>query len=209
MFNIGGQGQYIVGAVLAIWIGSSFEGLNPLVHVLFAAIVGALCGAIWAGIAGFLKATVGAHEVISTIMLNWIATRPGSPVRAGRPLRASGVAVSNDCRGAQPLIWGSLLQGLHAASSSRSRRSSFWASSAGRPSATECAVGFNRSGPLYSSARNCFLAMAIAGVRRAAGAIDIRWRFDPGYLVLDIGTSIAVALGRNTAATLAALSSPL
>ena len=73
LFNIGGQGQYIVGAIFAVWIGSSFEGMNSLLHILFAAIAGALCGALWAGIAGFLKATVGAHEVISTIMLNWIA----------------------------------------------------------------------------------------------------------------------------------------
>ena len=59
LFNIGGTGQYIAGAVLAVWIGSSFGGMNPLLHVLFATIAGALCGALWAGIAGFLKATVG------------------------------------------------------------------------------------------------------------------------------------------------------
>jgi general nucleoside transport system permease protein len=73
MFNIGGQGQYIAGSIFAVWIGTSFEDMNPFLHVLFAVIVATLAGAAWAGIAGFLKATVGAHEVISTIMLNWIA----------------------------------------------------------------------------------------------------------------------------------------
>ena len=73
MFNIGGQGQYFSGAIFAVWIGSSFEGMNPLLHILLAVVVAALAGAALAGIAGFLKATVGAHEVITTIMLNWIA----------------------------------------------------------------------------------------------------------------------------------------
>src|SRR5205823_6846329 len=73
MFNIGGQGQYFVGLIVANWIGVSFTGMAPLPHVLFALIGGTLAGAAWAGIAGVLKATVGAHEVISTIMLNWIA----------------------------------------------------------------------------------------------------------------------------------------
>ena len=77
MFNIGGQGQYLVGSFFAIWVGSSLTGLNPFVHVVLAIVVAMVAGAVWAGIAGFLKATVGAHEVITTIMLNWIAIRVG------------------------------------------------------------------------------------------------------------------------------------
>jgi ABC-type uncharacterized transport system permease subunit len=73
MFNIGGQGQYIVGLIVANWVGVSFPGMSPLPHVLLAVGAATLAGAAWAGIAGVLKATVGAHEVISTIMLNWIA----------------------------------------------------------------------------------------------------------------------------------------
>jgi len=73
MFNIGGQGQYFVGLYVANWIGYSFPGMAPLPHVLFGIGAATLAGAIWAGIAGFLKAAVGAHEVITTIMLNWIA----------------------------------------------------------------------------------------------------------------------------------------
>jgi simple sugar transport system permease protein len=73
MFNIGGQGQYFVGWYLAVIIGSSFTGLPGPLLIFLAMTAGALGGAAWAGIAGFLKASVGAHEVITTIMLNYIA----------------------------------------------------------------------------------------------------------------------------------------
>src|SRR5207302_11474573 len=71
MFNIGGQGQYFVGLYVANWLGYDFQGMATLPHILIAVGGATLAGALWAGIAGFLKATVGAHEVISTIMLNW------------------------------------------------------------------------------------------------------------------------------------------
>src|SRR4029078_11184385 len=62
LFNIGGQGQYIVGAVFAVWIGSSFSGMSSLLHILFAAVAGALFGALWAGHAGLLTANAGGTE---------------------------------------------------------------------------------------------------------------------------------------------------
>src|SRR3954470_19501987 len=70
LFNIGGQGQYIMGSIFAVWVGSNFDGMPALVHVLFCILAGMLAGAAWAGIAGALKAFVGTNEVISTIMLN-------------------------------------------------------------------------------------------------------------------------------------------
>src|SRR5207248_7031331 len=73
MFNIGGQGQYFIGLYVANWLGHDFASMNIVPHILLAVGAATLAGAAWAGIAGFLKATVGAHEVISTIMLNWIA----------------------------------------------------------------------------------------------------------------------------------------
>jgi len=89
MFNIGGQGQYIVGSIMSVWVASSFVGMNGPLHIVLAIVVAALAGGLWAGIAGFLKATVGAHEVISTIMLNWIAYWLGSWVFAlGGPLQS-------------------------------------------------------------------------------------------------------------------------
>src|SRR6266513_4123528 len=78
MFNIGGQGQYFMGLIVANWIGVSLAGVNSVAHILLAISLGTIAGAVWAGIAGVLKATVGAHEVISTIMLNWIAYWFGS-----------------------------------------------------------------------------------------------------------------------------------
>jgi general nucleoside transport system permease protein len=100
MFNIGGQGQYIAGTIFAVWLGSSFSSLNPFLHVTLCLIVGALAGAVYAGIAGILKATVGAHEVISTIMLNWISVWVGSYLFGqGGPLQNSlqpSIPISNE-----------------------------------------------------------------------------------------------------------------
>jgi ABC-type uncharacterized transport system permease subunit len=71
LFNIGGRGQMLVGGALAGWVGSTLDlpvGIH-LVLALLAAIVG---GALWGGLAGLLKARTGAHEVIVTIMLNYV-----------------------------------------------------------------------------------------------------------------------------------------
>jgi simple sugar transport system permease protein len=73
LFNIGGEGQILAGATLATYIGFSLEGLPAVVHLPFALIAGIVGGAIWGFIPGFLKARTGAHEVITTIMLNYIA----------------------------------------------------------------------------------------------------------------------------------------
>jgi ABC-type uncharacterized transport system permease subunit len=72
LFNIGGQGQYSMGAIVAVLVASSWTGMSGVPHILLAIVLGALAGALLAGFAGLLKATVGAHEVITTIMLNWI-----------------------------------------------------------------------------------------------------------------------------------------
>ncbi|CAB4745242.1 unannotated protein [freshwater metagenome] len=72
LFNIGAQGQFIFGAIGASYIGFHFN-LPPVIHAI-AAIFGAmLCAGLWGGLVGFLKARTGAHEVIVTIMLNYIS----------------------------------------------------------------------------------------------------------------------------------------
>ncbi|MFQ3629986.1 ABC transporter permease [Roseiflexus sp.] len=73
LFNIGAQGQLLLGAVFAAFIGFSVQGLPAVVHVPLALLTGAIMGAVWAAIAGALKAFTGAHEVITTIMLNFVA----------------------------------------------------------------------------------------------------------------------------------------
>ncbi|WP_061960734.1 ABC transporter permease [Demequina flava] len=72
LFNIGAQGQLLIGAALGAFIGFTFHLPFPI-HLLLAVIGCALGGAIWGFIPGFLKARTGAHEVIVTIMLNYIA----------------------------------------------------------------------------------------------------------------------------------------
>jgi simple sugar transport system permease protein len=218
LFNIGGQGQYLAGAILAVWIGSSFGDMNPYLHVGLAMVIGTVAGAGIAGIAGFLKATVGAHEVISTIMLNWIVLWFGSYLFGlGGPLQndnQQSVPVSNDIvEGAKlHVFWGDpLLQGLHIGI--------FFALGAlvvyyvilNRTTLGYGvkAVGFNPEAARYggiSVARNYFLAMAISGAFAGlAGAIDILgWqsRLSTGDIQTSVVgfTGIAVALlGRNTA----------
>jgi len=95
LFNIGVEGQLFIGAAAATYVGYAITGLPGFIHMPLALFAGALGGAFWAFIPGFLKAKTGGHEVINTIMLNWIAfrltewllsgpmTRPGS---GGMPL---------------------------------------------------------------------------------------------------------------------------
>ncbi len=72
LFNIGAQGQMLVGAIAAGYVGFNYD-LPAGLHLLVAAVAAILAGAAWGGIAGWLKAATGAHEVISTIMLNYVA----------------------------------------------------------------------------------------------------------------------------------------
>src|SRR6478609_1485240 len=72
MFNIGGRGQMLLAAAAAGYVGFAYDLPFPL-HMILALIAGLIAGALWAGIAGLLKARTGAHEVIVTIMLNYIA----------------------------------------------------------------------------------------------------------------------------------------
>ncbi|HET6562699.1 MAG TPA: ABC transporter permease [Marmoricola sp.] len=97
LFNIGAQGQLLLGAIAAGYIGFHFD-LPPGIHLVVAALGAIVAGAFWGGIAGWLKAATGAHEVISTIMLNYVARflilyllaqeafqRPGSDDRLSPP----------------------------------------------------------------------------------------------------------------------------
>lgn len=75
LFNIGAEGQMLIGGVFALMVAFSFPGLPGVLHVTLALIAGIIGGAIWGGIPGWLRAKTGAHEVITTIMMNWIAIR--------------------------------------------------------------------------------------------------------------------------------------
>ena len=73
LFNIGGEGQFLVGALGSVAAAVALQDYGPIVAPLGAITVGALAGAFWGFIPGFLKAFSGAHEVVTTIMLNFIA----------------------------------------------------------------------------------------------------------------------------------------
>lgn len=75
LFNIGVEGQFYIGALLAAWVGYTFTDLPAIIHLPLALAIAGLGGAIWAAIPGYLKAKTGAHEVITTIMANYIAFR--------------------------------------------------------------------------------------------------------------------------------------
>ena len=75
LFNIGAEGQLFVGALGTVWVATAFKGLPAIIHVPFALFGGAVCGGVWGMIPGWLKAKTGAHEVINTIMMNYIAFR--------------------------------------------------------------------------------------------------------------------------------------
>lgn len=72
MFNIGGRGQMLMAGAAAGWVAYEFD-LPAVLHLSLALIVAMIAGALWSGLAGFLKARTGAHEVIVTIMLNYVA----------------------------------------------------------------------------------------------------------------------------------------
>lgn len=92
MFNIGGDGQLIIGALGATFVGVSLQnsGLPGLVILVIAIAASVIAGGFWGFIPGFLKARTGAHEVITTIMLNIIAAQVVQFALLGPALRQAG-----------------------------------------------------------------------------------------------------------------------
>jgi ABC-type uncharacterized transport system permease subunit len=221
LFNIGGQGQYIVGMLAAAEVGISFPGLPKLLHVILAVGAAGLAGAAWGGIAGFLKATVGAHEVITTIMLNWIAiwvvswlVGVGGPLQDPNPNLQSVATTQPVAESAKlPVFWGlPTLQGLHIGLFvALVALAVYWIVLNRTTTGYEVrAVGFNPEAARYggiSVARNYFLAMAISGMFAGlAGSMDVLgWLFKVDQTSVTIASQIAflgiavALLGRNSA----------
>jgi simple sugar transport system permease protein len=218
LFNIGGQGQYLVGAIVAVYVGSRFVDMPHLPHVLFGIVAAALAGAVWAAIAGFLKATTGAHEVITTIMLNWIAYWGGSYLFGrGGPLQNhvdKAIPISDDVVDGARLsaIWGNpALQALSSGIFIAVAALFVFYFILNRTTLgyEVRAVGFNPEAARYGGinvSRNFVVAMAISGLFAGlAGGLDILgWQFRLGVLDVQVSNigfiGIAVALlGRNTA----------
>ncbi len=218
LFNIGANGQYIMGALIAVWVGSSWAEMNGSLHIFLAITLAAVVGAVWAGIAGFLKATVGAHEVITTMMLNFVASYVAQALVGRGGQLQNTVDPSNPVSGDVvdkahlPVFWGDpILQGLHVGFFvAIGAPVVFWLILSRTTLGYEVrATGFNPDAARYGGVnvkRSYFMAMAISGVFAGlAGAIDILgWQFRLGVLdiqIVNVGfIAIAVALlGRNSA----------
>jgi ABC-type uncharacterized transport system permease subunit len=216
MFNIGGQGQYWAGLLTAIYFGTHLEGMPPVLHVTVTIVAGILAGAVWGGIAGLLKATTGAHEVISTIMLNWIILwsgkwlleAPDGFLQGADPVLPRSDDVFDSAK--LPAIWGTL-QPLHAGIFIALFALVVYHFLLNRTTLgyEVRAVGFNPDAAAYggiSVKRNYFLALAISGAFAGlAGAIElVGWKYRLTSTEFDANlvgfTGIAVALlGRNKA----------
>jgi general nucleoside transport system permease protein len=218
LFNIGAQGQYLVGSFVGAWVGSSLAGMNGLAHIVLTIVLSCLAGALWAGISGLLKAVTGASEVITTIMLKWTAIWIGFWLFGqGGPLQNShdkSVPISNDvvANTRLPVFWGDpQLQGLHIGIFlALAALVVFWVLLNRSKLGYEIrAVGFNPEAARtagISVARNYVVAMALCGAFAGlGGALDVlgwEFRIDTNDIqVSQIGfLGIAVALlGRNTA----------
>ena len=218
LFNIGGQGQYIAGTVGAVWVGSSFEGMPHVLHVILAILAALAGGALWGGIAGVLRATTGANEVITTIMLNWTALWVGVYLFSlGGPLQNDAqpdVPVSNDVvPGARlHVFWGDPeLQGLHIGLFIALAVAVFYGVFIRRSARgyEARAVGLNPDAARYGGIRvgpTYIWVMALCGLFAGmAGAMDVLgWQFRVATNDIQVGSlgfiGIAVALlGRNTA----------
>jgi simple sugar transport system permease protein len=218
LFNIGGQGQYIVGSIVAVWSGSSWAGMPHGIHVVLCMLLATLAGAAWAAIAGALRAITGANEVITTIMLNWIAIWMGVYLFSlGGPLQNSSqpdVPISNDVVPGAKLhvFWGDPeLQGLHIGIFvAVAAAVVYWVLLNRSTKGYEArAVGFNPEAARYSGikvGRTYVLVMGTCGALAGlAGSLDVLgWQFHlatndiQGTQLAFLGIAVAL-LGRNTA----------
>lgn len=208
LFNIGVEGQLFIGSICAAWVGYAAGGLPWIIHLPLALLAGCLGGALCAGIPGFLKAKVGAHEVITTIMINymaifltnWLVTGPmqdpGTIVPQTRKILPSAMlpAIFPDYR----VHWGSVLALFVA----------FfvywllWKTVLGFEIRT---VGANATAAQYAGinvSRNIVVTMLLSGaLAGAAGAVDViglNRYFSPAFSIGYGFDSIAVAvLGKN------------
>lgn len=96
LFNIGVEGQIGIGWLAAVIVGFSFQGLPAAIHLPLAILAAAVAAGLWASIAGFLKARTGAHEVITTIMLNYVSFRLSEWLLCGPLEKTQGTCRTQD-----------------------------------------------------------------------------------------------------------------
>ncbi len=192
LFNIGAQGQLLFGAITAAAVGFGIHGLPPYIHAPLALLAGALAGGLFAAIPGALKTYTGAHEVITTIMLNYIAinitdyladgvwkdTSPGNIV-ARTPEIAAAARI--------PTVAGIPLGFVIALGVAVIAWWLLWRTTLGFEIRT---VGLNPNAARYSGmkvARTVILTMVISGLLAGlGGAVETQgvvYRYQPGFNV--------------------------
>ncbi|MCP5095724.1 MAG: ABC transporter permease [Chloroflexi bacterium] len=205
LFNIGGQGQLLLGAIVAGALGFGLKGLPFIIHMPLALIGGALAGALYGAIPGALKTYTGAHEVITTIMLNFIAINITDFLADG-PWKDEGI-VSRTPKVLDTAIvpkWGSIPSGFFiAVLIAIAIWYLLYRTTLGYEIRT---VGLNSNAAQYAGikvARTIILTMAISGFLAGMGGsvetLGVVGRFQPGFnigLGFD-GITIAL-LGRTS-----------
>lgn len=187
LFNIGGQGQLLMGAIVAGYVGFRLTGLPFIIHMPLALLIGSLVGALFAAIAGALRTYTGAHEVITTIMLNFIAINITDYLADG-PWKDEGIVARTPAiaDSAAIPVWGTLPAGFFiAAIMAFATWYLLFRTTLGYEIRT---VGLNSNAAHYAGikvARTIILTMAISGfLAGMGGAIEtlgVVGRFQPGF----------------------------
>ena len=204
LFNIGGQGQLLIGAIVAGYLGFAIEGLPFYIHMPLALIGGSLAGGLYGAIPGALKAYTGAHEVITTIMLNFIAINITDYLANG-PWKAEGIVARTPAIlesaaiprwGAYPL--GFVIAVIMAVLTYYLLYRTTW----GYAIRT---TGFNQSAALYAGIKVgwiIILTMAFSGFLAGMGGsietLGVVGRFQPGFNVALGFDGITIALLAKT-----------
>jgi len=209
LFNIGVEGQLALGALFAAWVGVNLTGLPAILHLPLTLLAGALGGFLWGMIPGALKARTGAHEVITTIMLNYIAAQIAGylltgPWRDPNPTNVTAQTSKIAEAARLPMLlpglhWGVVLAFLAAVAVWYF----LWKTTWGFEIRT---VGANASAAKYAGinvARNIILAMALSGMLAGVGGAvqvsGVNYRSTLGFNIGYGFDGIAIALlGRTT-----------
>lgn len=205
LFNLGAQGQILLGALGAAWAGYWIRGLPPFIHLPLALLVGAMLGLAWSALAGFLKARLKMHEVITTLMMNYIVINFKLwIVGVDGPMKAPGIIPGSPpvlASARLPRIWGDARLHIGVFIALACVAAVWYLLFRTHLGYKIRAVGFSSSAAEYGGiqvARNIVVTMAISGfLAGLAGAIEvlaINYRFSQDLTANYAWDGIAVAL---------------
>lgn len=205
IFNLGAQGQILLGAMGAAWVGYWIQGLPPIIHLPLALVVGAALGTAWSVVAGYLKARLNMHEVITTLMMNYLVINFKSwIVGINGPMKAPGVIPASPpvLESARvPRIWGDARLHIGVFIALACVVAAWYLLFRTRLGYKIRAVGLSATAAEYGGirvARSIVITMAISGfLAGLAGAIEVlavNFRFSQDLTASYAWDAIAVAL---------------